>query len=49
MTKSNFFFIHHEFKEGQAAGFFEWVGGLKPEDWAAVHDKNLSLNVWNQH
>ncbi len=47
MTKSNFFMVHHEFKEGQSAGFFEWMGGLKPEDWTKMAEKNLSLNVWN--
>ena len=47
MTKSNFFMVHHEFKEGQSAGFFEQMGGLKPEDWTKMAEKNLSLNVWN--
>ena len=42
-----FFYVYHEFQEGAAPGFFEWVASLKPEDWTAVHDKNLSLNMWN--
>lgn len=42
-----FWFVFHTFKEGKAPGFFEWVGSLKPEDWAAVHEKNLTKDMWN--
>ncbi len=42
-----FWIVAHTFKEGKAAGFFEWIATLKPEDWTAVHEKNFKNNMWN--
>lgn len=46
-TTGGFFWVFHEFKEGAAPAFWEMMGGMKPEDLAAMTAKNNELGFHN--
>jgi len=46
-TTGTFFWVHHTFKEGAAAGFWEMLRGMEPADFAAMAEKNHALGLHN--